>query len=122
MRERRRFPHERSAARTQLTYQSPTVLKTSSLDTGIEAEPMQIGRAHLSIEERQKRRQTRQCFYCGSAEHFIADCPSCPLWPKELVGRRGGTHGPKNVPVTLQILFIGLTTLASLYPELVRLN
>ncbi|MEQ2305512.1 hypothetical protein AMECASPLE_038687 [Ameca splendens] len=53
MRERKRFRSERSAVRTQVTYQSPAVLKTSPTYTAAEAEPMHIGRARLSLEERQ---------------------------------------------------------------------
>lgn len=30
-------------------------------------EPMQLGRAHLSQEERVRRRQAGECFYCGQS-------------------------------------------------------
>ncbi len=53
----------------------------SSLDTGDMVshssvdEPMQVGRARLSREERDRRRMRRLCMYCGAAGHFLASCP-----------------------------------------------
>uniref|UniRef100_A0A3P9MYW5 CCHC-type domain-containing protein n=1 Tax=Poecilia reticulata TaxID=8081 RepID=A0A3P9MYW5_POERE len=49
-------------------------------------EPMQIGQARLTPEERQRRMRAKLCLYCGEAGHFVADCPillkarvqSCP--------------------------------------------
>uniref|UniRef100_A0A3Q1BU46 CCHC-type domain-containing protein n=1 Tax=Amphiprion ocellaris TaxID=80972 RepID=A0A3Q1BU46_AMPOC len=41
-----------------------------------EDEPMQLGRAHLSEEEKQRRRQTNACLYCGEMGHYAAACPS----------------------------------------------
>ena len=38
-------------------------------------EPMQLGRARLSLEERQKRQQEGRCFYCGNPGHLISSCP-----------------------------------------------
>uniref|UniRef100_A0A3Q3AUV3 CCHC-type domain-containing protein n=1 Tax=Kryptolebias marmoratus TaxID=37003 RepID=A0A3Q3AUV3_KRYMA len=38
-------------------------------------EPMQVGRTHLSPEERQRRISSRLCLYCGSPGHFLAQCP-----------------------------------------------
>uniref|UniRef100_A0AAQ4QJP3 CCHC-type domain-containing protein n=3 Tax=Gasterosteus aculeatus aculeatus TaxID=481459 RepID=A0AAQ4QJP3_GASAC len=38
-------------------------------------EPMQVGRQGLSTEERQRRRDTRSCLYCGRAGHYISSCP-----------------------------------------------
>ncbi len=43
-----------------------------------EPEPMQLGRAHLTPEERSRRVSSRECLYCGQKGHFIASCPSCP--------------------------------------------
>ncbi len=38
-------------------------------------EPMQVGRARLSREERDRRRMRGLCLYCGAAGHFLASCP-----------------------------------------------
>lgn len=38
-------------------------------------EPMQVGRARLSREERIRRRSLGLCLYCGSQEHHIQRCP-----------------------------------------------
>ena len=42
------------------------------------SEPMQIGRTHLSPEERERRILSRACLYCGQTGHFLSGCPSCP--------------------------------------------
>ena len=39
-------------------------------------EPMQLGRARLTLEERQKRQQEGRCFYCGNPGHLISSCPA----------------------------------------------
>ncbi|KAJ7985058.1 hypothetical protein DPEC_G00361200 [Dallia pectoralis] len=39
------------------------------------SEPMQIGRAQLTTEERQRRMISRSCLYCGERGHYIAGCP-----------------------------------------------
>uniref|UniRef100_A0A3B5LTF8 CCHC-type domain-containing protein n=1 Tax=Xiphophorus couchianus TaxID=32473 RepID=A0A3B5LTF8_9TELE len=39
-------------------------------------EPMQIGQARLTPEERQRRMRAKLCLYCGEAGHFLADCPT----------------------------------------------
>ncbi len=52
-----------------------------SLDTGDTVshssvdEPMQVGRARLSREERDRRRMRGLCLCCGAAGHFLASCP-----------------------------------------------
>lgn len=43
-----------------------------------DTEPMQLGRARLSAEERSRRFQNGCCLYCGSGSHYIAICPSRP--------------------------------------------
>ena len=43
-----------------------------------ESEPMQIGRTHLSPEERERRILSRACLYCGQMGHFLSGCPSRP--------------------------------------------
>uniref|UniRef100_A0A8C6LK27 CCHC-type domain-containing protein n=1 Tax=Nothobranchius furzeri TaxID=105023 RepID=A0A8C6LK27_NOTFU len=39
------------------------------------SEPMQIGRAKLTQEERNKRMSSGVCLYCGMSGHFVANCP-----------------------------------------------
>jgi len=39
-------------------------------------EPMQMGRARLSPEERQRRIREGRCFYCGESVHLVAACPA----------------------------------------------
>ncbi|MGL4480584.1 MAG: reverse transcriptase domain-containing protein, partial [Aeromonas veronii] len=43
-----------------------------------ETEPMQIGFARLSQEERERRIQQRLCLYCGQAGHMRSPCPVRP--------------------------------------------
>ncbi|MGL5566229.1 MAG: DUF4939 domain-containing protein [Plesiomonas sp.] len=38
-------------------------------------EPMQVGRARLSREERERRRSQGLCLYCGASGHIIRNCP-----------------------------------------------
>lgn len=39
---------------------------------------MQLGRAHLNPEERQRRLNSRSCLYCGQLGHFLSTCPVRP--------------------------------------------
>ena len=41
-------------------------------------EPMQVGRARLTPEERARRMSSRACMYCGQPGHFVSTCPLCP--------------------------------------------
>ena len=50
----------------------------SSAQSLPEHEPMQLGRAKLSREERQRRINSKCCLYCGQAGHFVSTCPLCP--------------------------------------------
>ncbi len=38
-------------------------------------EPMQVGGARLSREERERRRRGGLCMYCGASGHFRVECP-----------------------------------------------
>ncbi|XDV37137.1 hypothetical protein PO909_006790 [Leuciscus waleckii] len=49
-------------------------------------EPMRVGRARLSREEREQRRSRGLCLYCGEAGHFVSTCPF--KRPSPAVGRR----------------------------------
>jgi len=79
LRERRR---ER-AARSSPVFVSPSPVPPrfpSSPVPESEPEPMQLGRAHLSPEERQRRVRLGACLYCGEPGHRLA---TCPVRPKE---------------------------------------
>lgn len=39
-------------------------------------EPMQLGRTSLAPEERERRRKSNLCLYCGAAGHYISGCPA----------------------------------------------
>lgn len=41
-------------------------------------EPMQLGRARLSLTERQRRMEEGLCIYCGRAGHYLRTCPMRP--------------------------------------------
>ena len=43
-----------------------------------EPEPMQLGRVHLTMEERDQRRRTGACMYCGRTGHILLHCPRRP--------------------------------------------
>uniref|UniRef100_A0A8C2EBD4 Gypsy retrotransposon integrase-like protein 1 n=1 Tax=Cyprinus carpio TaxID=7962 RepID=A0A8C2EBD4_CYPCA len=57
-----------------------------------EEEPMQIGRARLTIGERRRRLENQLCLYCGEAGHVVAACP--------VAGRRFSRKGERRVSVT----------------------
>lgn len=44
-----------------------------------EPEPMQLGRAGLTPEERAHRFNSKACLYCGQVGHFIFACPIRPV-------------------------------------------
>ncbi len=48
----------------------------SSEQPQTESEPMQLGRASLTPEERERRRRSNLCMYCGEAGHFKFTCPA----------------------------------------------
>ena len=48
---------------------------TATLPASSGGEPMEIGRAKLSSEERQRRLREKACLYCGHPGHFVASCP-----------------------------------------------
>ncbi|KAI3360553.1 hypothetical protein L3Q82_002431 [Scortum barcoo] len=47
-------------------------------------EPMQVGGAHLSPEERNRRLRAGECVYCGRTGHSL---PACPRRPKDRQAR-----------------------------------
>ncbi len=50
-----------------------------------EEEPMQVGRARLTVGERHRRLANQLCLYCGEAGHMAAACP--------VAGRRSSRRG-----------------------------
>lgn len=61
---------------------SPPALHHSSPDpshhlpTEGEGEPMQLGRARLTEEERRRRQLEGRCFYCGEMGHLVITYPT----------------------------------------------
>lgn len=58
----------------------PALLSTPTVrseNVESELEPMQIGWYQLTPEERERRRRSHSCFYCGFPEHLISS------WPKK---------------------------------------
>uniref|UniRef100_A0A3P9K7H2 ribonuclease H n=1 Tax=Oryzias latipes TaxID=8090 RepID=A0A3P9K7H2_ORYLA len=51
----------------------PDLHRFSSVDSG--EEPMQVGRARISAEERQRRQREGRCYYCGELNHLVSSCP-----------------------------------------------
>ena len=51
--------------------------RSSGLDTfgSHDPEPMQVGRARLSREEKERRRSQGLCLYCGGNGHYAYSCP-----------------------------------------------
>ncbi|KAK3560483.1 hypothetical protein QTP86_009614 [Hemibagrus guttatus] len=72
-------------------------------------EPMQLGRACISEEERLRRTERRLCFYCGEPGHQVYRCPERPS--KSQVGDQ--THLFKvTVPAMLLLTHTSFSVLA----------
>ena len=54
----------------------PSPVPRRKVSSEKEEEPMQLGRAKLSSEERCRRLQEGRCFYCGKQGHLLAACPA----------------------------------------------
>ncbi|XP_036968157.1 uncharacterized protein LOC119027253 isoform X2 [Acanthopagrus latus] len=78
----RRYREERQSGRDQHTapresrWPTPHRVFPEKPHLRPDEEPMQLGRARLSPEERLKRRQEGRCFYCREAGHLVNSCPS----------------------------------------------
>lgn len=59
-------------ARSSVRMDDPSSLSASLSDT----EPMQVGRLHLTPQERQQQLAWGLCLYCGKPGHFVAVCPA----------------------------------------------
>lgn len=86
-RDRTRQSSPRMFASPQARMFSNTPLPLMSVDSpnvskGSE-EPMQLGRTHLTPNERLRRIQAGECIYCGQRGHFLSTCPVRP---------KGGAH------------------------------
>ncbi|KAL0170965.1 hypothetical protein M9458_035561, partial [Cirrhinus mrigala] len=74
-----------------------------------EHEPMQVGRARLSREEKERRRSRGLCLYCGAPGHYAFNCPVplSPLTDPIAVNALNGQTLPKitfvTKPVTLTV-------------------
>lgn len=72
----------------------------------VKEEPMEIGavRTRLSSKERDRRRNSGLCFYCGERGHFISFCPTRPSKPKVLSVDTIQTHPvfPESQPGNCQ--------------------
>lgn len=65
----RNRPRSSAPRPVPVTISSPVSLSADS------DEPMQIGRARVPEEERQRRRDEGLCFYCGQPGHLCNACP-----------------------------------------------
>lgn len=87
LRERRRERVSRSVFNSQRTssVSSGAALAPSYPHTNrpnppepVSEEPMQLGRTQLTPEERQRRRQSGACLYCGEKGHYLSNCSVRP--------------------------------------------
>lgn len=65
----RNCPRSSAPKPVPVTTSSPVTVSADS------DEPMQIGRARVPEEERQRRRDEELCFYCGQPGHLCNACP-----------------------------------------------
>ncbi|KAJ8007840.1 hypothetical protein DPEC_G00098370 [Dallia pectoralis] len=81
LREREREQKELHGVKHALPFSPPSRQPGRSAEIlrertkAVQPEPMQLGRAKLSLAERQRRIASRSCLYCGELGHFIATCP-----------------------------------------------
>lgn len=71
--------HTTAPASPTVPLSFPPVPSSNSKSSDVE-DPMQLGRARLTPTERQRRRRSGLCIYCGQEGHFIS---ACPLLPKD---------------------------------------
>lgn len=83
LRERRRergarLPLQAPVRRHLPDTHSSSLSVTQSTTAPSEVEPMQLGRAGLTEEEKLRRRRANVCLYCGEGGHYAAGCPAKP--------------------------------------------
>ncbi len=66
------------------------------------AEPMQIGFAHLSGEERERRVRQNLCLYCGLPGRMKASCPIRPPRSNSAVSQNSSQSTILKIPVRLR--------------------
>lgn len=71
---RRERDYNSQRPNTSAFHSSPGMQSVEPVPPESGPEPMQLGRARLSLEERQRRLEARQCFYCGGSDHFVGQC------------------------------------------------
>ncbi|KAL0180019.1 hypothetical protein M9458_025461, partial [Cirrhinus mrigala] len=64
-------------------------------------EPMQIGAAKLSVEERERRLRGNLCLYCGQPGHIRATCPTRPPRQRAAVSNDEPPLSRCEIPVVL---------------------
>ena len=74
-REGKRGDRESQTAPKESRWPAPHRVSPEKSSLRSEEEPMQLGRARLSSEERLKRRQEGRCYYCGEIGHLVSSCP-----------------------------------------------
>uniref|UniRef100_A0A9J8C3D9 Retrotransposon gag domain-containing protein n=1 Tax=Cyprinus carpio carpio TaxID=630221 RepID=A0A9J8C3D9_CYPCA len=57
------------------TLESGSSSRENTVGPVFDHEPMQVGRARLTREERERRRSRGLCLYCGGSGHFLLSCP-----------------------------------------------
>ena len=57
------------------TLESGSSSRENTVGPVFDHEPMQVGRARLTREERERRRSQGLCLYCGGSGHFLLSCP-----------------------------------------------
>lgn len=71
---KQRYKEREQSWRAGRVFQSPTQGQSDPADAAV-PEPMQVDRARLSPAERQRRRDSNSCLYCGQPGHYLARCP-----------------------------------------------
>uniref|UniRef100_A0A8C6LKA3 CCHC-type domain-containing protein n=1 Tax=Nothobranchius furzeri TaxID=105023 RepID=A0A8C6LKA3_NOTFU len=74
----RRLKDRRRVSRHLPSISAPEMSSRTPVELVSQPEPMQLGRAQLTPEEKLRRRTASLCLYCGQAGHMISHCPVRP--------------------------------------------